>query len=239
MSKEKPEDNNIIAFPGDGKEQPESPIQELGRVGEFFSKLKPHNETNLMVDPDKQEIDPTRAEAMIKMKDRIKELISTGTQKQKDIMAALRAENKGKPKNEKYNIKIFDEIFTLAQEEIREEYKAKVLKKFEEFAQYSDELPEGKREKDDPNYHKYKCRNNLWGAISSTIQELLKQNIITGDVATECQNFIERADEKIDLKKEKNEPAEDTTPEQIADINNIIELVIRELKKAENKTKQE
>lgn len=155
------------------------------------------------------------------------------------IRQELKEINQRKPKKKRYGLSGVEEIFNAAKEELREKTRKDALKKFVKISTYSDkvELDQVKMEGEtqngsseynrlkfgDKNYYSFKARNNIWGAVSSRIQDLLKENFITDEYArTRCEKFRNYSLDNAGKTRS-------TKPTEIKYINKTIELVIKEL----------
>lgn len=119
--------------------------------------------------------------------------------------------------------------FNGAKKEMGEGDRKKILENFRKFAVYRNDLPPKKLEPGDKDYYLFKCRNNFWAVISFQIQFLLEKKIIADlDAVEQCENFVKYSIENAGRKKF-------TTKEEIDYINKIINLVIEQLEKPEDK----
>ena len=231
MSKEKPE-NNIVPLKSDYEDEEKCPLKKIGELQATMNVLEPKNTPTTNQEKSPEEISPAAK--------LIKDLICKGYDLKK-IKSVLR----DKFVREQYDIKkipcaqTIEKIFNIEKRNLRNQYRADVLRKFIKFSKYSNELPDKKLQPKDPGYHEYKCRNNFWSAVSGYIQKLLKERFITDKEAViKCEEFIKQANEKIDLSKATEEPSEDTSPEQIKVIDEIMQLVMEQLRTPEDEEVQ-
>ncbi|MBU4338051.1 hypothetical protein KKB43_01075 [Patescibacteria group bacterium] len=105
----------------------------------------------------------------------------------------------------------------------REELKKECLVKFVEYRHgYIDELPPHRLMPGDENYHRYKCRGNLFAGVKYDISNLIDEGILSDPAA------IQKGREYMDYVA-KRDFSKFSTQEDIDKINEILDIMIKSL----------